>query len=416
MRVLHVNKYLYRRGGAESYMQAVAALQADAGHDVAFFGMDHPDNDPQRYSAFFPSYLELEPPPDSLGGKMRGLGRMVWSTSARRGIDAVVEDFRPDVVHLHNTYHHLSPSILGPVARRRLPAVMTLHDYKLACPTYRFLDKGELCEACLGGHFTQAVRRRCKDGSLGSSTAMAAELAIHTALRAYRHVQVFVCPSRFIIGRMAAAGVFPDRLRWIPHFVEPAAEPVDGSNDRSGGDATVVFAGRLSPEKGIDTLIDAVGRLGGNVRLDVAGEGPDRSRLEALASRVAPDRVRFAGRLDQKEMDALIAGAATLVLPSRWYENQPMVVLEAFARGVPVVASDLGGTPELIRHGTDGFLVPPDDAAALAASLEALLADPERARAMGRAARQRALTTFSPDLHLRRLDDAYAEAARRVGA
>ncbi|MCU1449573.1 MAG: hypothetical protein JWP02_1743, partial [Acidimicrobiales bacterium] len=412
MRVLHVNKYLYRRGGAESYMQAVAALQADAGHDVAFFGMDHPDNDPQRYSASFPSYIELEPSPDSLAGKVRGFGRIVWSTSARRGIDAVVEDFKPDVVHLHNTYHHLSPSILGPVARRRLPAVMTVHDYKLACPTYRFLDKGEVCEACLGGHFTQAVRRRCKDGSLGSSAAMAAELAIHTALGAYRHVQLFVCPSRFMTGRMAAAGVFPDRLRWIPHFVDAAAGRVD---DRVGGDgATVVFAGRLSPEKGVDTLIDAVGRLGGDVQLDVAGEGPDRSRLEALASRVAPGRVRFAGRLDQKEMDAFVAGAATLVLPSRWYENQPMVVLEAFARAVPVVATDLGGTQELIRHGTDGFLVPPDDPAALAASLEALLADPERARAMGRAARDRALAAFSPELHLRRLDEAYAEAGRRV--
>jgi glycosyltransferase involved in cell wall biosynthesis len=416
MRVLHVNKYLYRRGGAESYMQAVAALQADAGHDVAFFGMDHPDNDPQRYSASFPSYMELEPPPDSLGGKARGLGRMLWSSSARRGIEAVVEDFMPDVVHLHNTYHHLSPSILGPLARRRIATVMTLHDYKLACPTYRFLDKGELCQACLGGHFTQAVRRRCKDGSLGSSAAMAAELAIHTATRAYRHVQLFVCPSRFITGRMAAAGVFPERLRWIPHFVEAAPEPVGHDAGPRDGFATVVFAGRLSPEKGVDTLIDAVGRLGGDVRLEVAGEGPDRSRLEALASRVAPDRVRFAGRLDQKEMDTLVAGASTLVLPSRWYENQPMVVLEAFARAVPVVASDLGGTPELIRNGTDGFLVPPDDPAALAASLEALLSDPGRARNMGRAARERALTTFSPELHLRRLDEAYAEAGRRVGA
>ena len=205
MRILHVNKYLYRRGGAESYMQAVASLQRDAGHDVAFFGMDHPENDRHTYAPYFPSYLELEPPPATVTAKVAGFGRMVWSTSARRGIDAVVADFRPDVVHLHNAYHHLSPSILGPMARRGIPAVMTLHDYKLACPTYRFLDKGELCQACLGGHFTQAVRRRCKDGSLGSSAAMAAELAIHTAIRAYRHVQLFVCPSRFMAGRMAAA-------------------------------------------------------------------------------------------------------------------------------------------------------------------------------------------------------------------
>jgi glycosyltransferase involved in cell wall biosynthesis len=408
LRILHVNKYLYRRGGAESYMQAVAALQRDAGHEVAFFGMDHPENDPQPYAQHFPSYLELEPPPASAVDKFTGFGRMVWSTSARRGIDAVVASFQPDVVHLHNTYHHLSPSILGPVARRDIPAVMTLHDYKLACPTYRFLDKGELCEACLGGHFTQAVRRRCKDGSLGSSAAMAAELAIHTAVRAYRHVQVFVCPSRFMAGRMAAAGVFPERLRWIPHFVEPVPErSVEGSGP-------VVVAGRLSPEKGVDTLIDAIGRLTEPVRLDVAGEGPDRARLEELATRTADGRVRFLGRLDSAEMDALIGDAVAVVLPSRWYENQPMIVLEAFARGVPVVASDLGGTPELIRHGTDGFLVPPDDPVSLASALQTLLDDPARTRAMGKAARERSLTDFAPDVHLARLDSAYADAGRRV--
>jgi glycosyltransferase involved in cell wall biosynthesis len=404
VRILHVNKYLYRRGGAESYMDALASLQRDARHEVAFFGMDHPDNEPQVYAEHFPSYVELEPPPVSAAGKVTGFGRMVWSTSARRGIDAVVAEFRPDVVHLHNTYHHLSPSILGPIARRGIPTVMTLHDYKLACPTYRFLDKGELCQACLGGHFTQAVRRRCKDGSLGSSAAMAAELAIHTALRAYRHVQVFVCPSRFMAGRMAAAGVFPDRLRWVPHFVSPTP---DGPVESNG---SVVFAGRLSPEKGVDTLIDAVGRLSGSVRLDVAGDGPDRERLERLAG----GRVRFLGRVDADTVDALIGEAVAVAVPSRWYENQPMIVLEAFARGVPVVATDLGGTPELVRHGTDGFLVAPDDAAGLAAALQTLVDDPARSRAMGKAARERAVTEFAPDVHLARLAEVYAEAERLV--
>jgi glycosyltransferase involved in cell wall biosynthesis len=404
VRILHVNKYLYRRGGAESYMEAVASLQRDAGHEVAFFGMDHPDNEPQLYERHFPPYLELEPPPPSLAAKAAGLGRMVWSSSARRGMDAVVSEFRPDVVHMHNTYHHLSPSILGPLASRGIPTVMTLHDYKLACPTYRFLDKGEVCQACLGGHFTQAVRRRCKDGSLGSSAAMAAELAVHTATRAYRHVQLFVCPSRFMAGRMAAAGVFPDRLRWLPHFVLPSPERSVEPSD------AVVFAGRLSPEKGADTLIEAARRLSGRVRVEIAGEGPDRQRLEGLAAGNG-DNVRFLGRLDSASIDALLTEALALVLPSRWYENQPMIVLEAFARGVPVVATDLGGTPELVRPGTDGFLIPPDDPAALAAALGALLDDPARARAMGKSARERAITDFAPDAHLSRLEGVYAEAA-----
>jgi glycosyltransferase involved in cell wall biosynthesis len=151
------------------------------------------------------------------------------------------------------------------------------------------------------------------------------------------------------------------------------------------------------------------------VRLDIAGEGPDRARLEDVASRVGNGRARFLGRLDGDAMDGLIRDALALALPSRWYENQPMVVLEAFARRVPVVASDLGGTPELIRHGTDGFLVPPDDPGALASALGALVEDPARAQAMGKAAQERAGTDFAPDVHLARLDAAYAEASSLLG-
>src|SRR5262245_48147585 len=142
MRILHVNKFLYRRGGAESYMADLGDAQRAAGHEVEVFGMAHPANPPLRLERHFPADLELDPPPAGVAGKVMAVGRMLWSTSARRGIEAVVDDFQPDLVHLHNIYYHLSPSILGPLARRRVPMVMTLHDYKLACTTYQFLDHG----------------------------------------------------------------------------------------------------------------------------------------------------------------------------------------------------------------------------------------------------------------------------------
>ncbi len=405
MKILHVNKYLYRRGGAEAYMDDLAALQRGAGHDVEFFGMAHPQNEPRTYERHFPSYLELEPPPASLPGKLRGVGRMIWSTSARRGIEEVVVDFAPDVVHLHNIYHHLSPSILGPVEGRGIPAVMTLHDYKLACPTYRFLDHGRICEACLGGHFQQAVLRRCKDGSLTASSAMAFELFLHTATHAYEGIRLFVCPSRFLAEKMAAAGVYPERLRVLRHFVETDGVPV---KERAGG--PVLFAGRLSHEKGVDTLIEAVGRLPG-AELHVAGDGPDLPRLESLAGRVADGRVRFHGRVPKERLRVLFRESSVVAVPSRWYENQPLIVLEAFASGLPVVGTRLGGIPELVSPGVDGDLAPPDDADALAASLEPLLADPERALAMGRAGRGKAEQEFSPANHLAGLQRLYDEAS-----
>jgi glycosyltransferase involved in cell wall biosynthesis len=410
MRVLHVNKFLYRRGGAESYMLDVAALQRQRGDEVAFFGMAHPDNDPQRYADRFPSHVEFEPAPASLAGKAQAAARMLWSTSAARGIDAVLADFNPDVVHLHNIYHHLSPSVLRPIARRRVPAVMTLHDYKLACPTYQFLDHGQLCQACLGGHFSQAVKRRCKDGSLASSALVATELALHTRTGAYGPVGRFVCPSRFMADTMARAGVFPERLRHVPHFADTAVVPAASAPGRG-----VAVAGRLSSEKGIDVVIDAIGRLGAPATLDIAGEGPDMEALGVRAEAVAPGQVRFHGRLPGPEVLQLLRSAALVAVPSRWYENQPMIVLEALASGTPAVVSDLGGASELIDDGVDGALVPANDPAALAAAMAPLLADPAQARAMGLAGRAKVQEYFAPDRHLANLDSVYAEASHVAG-
>jgi glycosyltransferase involved in cell wall biosynthesis len=404
VRILHVNKFLYRRGGAEAYMEDLADLQVAAGHAVAFYGMDHPSNTHLEYSRHFPPYIEMEPPPATLSGRVRGAARMVYSASASRGMDAVMSAFAPDVVHLHNIYHQLSPSVLRPVARRHMPAVMTLHDYKLACPTYRFLDHGAICEACLGGRFHNAILRRCKDGSLAASAAAAGELFIHTATRAYAPVRVFICPSRFMADKMAEAGVFPRRLRHVPHFIDSAGLEMKGS---PGGH--ILVAGRLSPEKGVDVAVRAVGLLAG-ATLDIAGTGPDETRLRALAADVAPGRVRFHGLLPKDGVHRLMLAACVVAVPSRWYENQPMVVLEALARGVPVVGSALGGLPELIEPGSTGALVPANDPVALSAALAPFIADPAYGMSMRDRARQHVVTEFSPERHLERIDAAYREA------
>jgi glycosyltransferase involved in cell wall biosynthesis len=408
MRILHVNKFLYRRGGAEAYMEDLADLQVAAGHTVSFFGMAHPLNTHLEYASHYPRDIEFEPPPPQLSERVRGVARMLYSTSASKGMDAVLSEFRPDVVHLHNIYHQLSPSVLRPIARRRIPAVMTLHDYKLACPTYRFLDHGNLCQACLGGRFQHAVLRRCKDGSLASSAVMAGELFVHTITRAYSPVGVFICPSEFLAGRMRAARVFPRRLRHVPHFIETAGMQVKSTP--GGG---VLVAGRLSSEKGIDVAIRAVGKLDGAM-LDVAGTGPDEEPLRRLADSVAPGRVRFHGLVDKAEVERLMLAASVVAVPSRWYENQPMVVLESLARGVPVVGSALGGMPELIEPGVTGDLVPANDPDALASALSRYVTDPERG--FGMRARSRAIieTEFSPGRHLERIDAMYTEAGRAL--
>jgi glycosyltransferase involved in cell wall biosynthesis len=403
VKILHVNKFLYRRGGAESYMLEVAELQAGRGHDVAFFGMAHPENPPSRFEEHFPPYLSFDPPPPSLADKARVAGRLLYSPAARRGFEEVLEKFEPDIVHLHNIYHQLSPSILRPLQVARIPAVMTLHDYKLACPTYLFLDKGEVCEACLGGRFYQAVLRRCNKGSLIASSLNALELTLHTATKAYSPVHLFVCPSRFIQGKMTEAGVFPERLRHLPNFVDASA--IVPKQSRGGG---VVYAGRLSGEKGVDTLIAAASGI--DAPVDIAGTGPDATAYEAMSRSLGTSKVRFHGQLAREHLHRLVRSAAVVAVPSRCHENQPLIVLEAMACGVPVVATELGGLPELIDPGIDGEIVPPNDPDALALALRSVLEDPDRAYAMGLAGRAKVERMFSVERHIELLDGLYTEA------
>ncbi len=409
MRILHVNKFLHRRGGSEAYMLDLAELQRRAGHEVDFFSMQHPENDAAELDRYFPPYLELNPPPPTLPRRLKAAARMVWSLSAARGMEDAVRELRPDVAHLHLIHHQLSPSILRPLVDHGIPTVMTLHDFKLACPTYHFLDKGKLCEACLGGKFHHAALRKCKGGSLIESSLLAAELSIHTYLGAYAPVQVFICPSRFIAEKMGQARVFPDRLRVLPHFAVSA-----GVQTKRQPGGNLLYAGRLSSEKAVDVLIKAVGSMNPLPVLDVAGAGPEGERLESLAQAQAPGAVRFLGRLSRPELQGRLATAAALVIPSRFYENQPMIILEAFAAGIPVVGSDFGGIRELVEHGVDGLLVPPEQPDALADALRELLADPDRAFRMGQAGRAKVRDHFSVERHLRELEGLYAEASQRL--
>jgi glycosyltransferase involved in cell wall biosynthesis len=410
MHVLHVNKFLYRRGGAEGYLFDVADLQRRSGDEVAYFGMTHADNEPGlRYAADFPSRVDLEPPPPGLRGRVAAAGRMLWSTSARSGLSRVLADFRPDVVHLHNVYHQLSPSVVAACRDAGVPCVMTLHDYKLACPSYQMLDHGRPCDACVTGGPLQAARRACKDGSRSASTLLAVESWLHRRLGAYDGVGALIAPSRFLAGVLDRAGVYPDRLHVLRHPVDVDSLPVKAAP--GGG---VVFAGRLAPEKGVDTLIEAAALLPCGVTVDVAGDGPSRAALLELAERVAPGRVRFHGRLPKAELHELIRAAAVAVVPSRWYENQPLAVLEAYGCGVPVIGTDLGGLPELIEDGVDGHVVAAGDPRALADAVARTVGDPAQAFEMGRAGRAKVSRDFAPEAHLEGLRAAYAAARTPV--
>lgn len=417
MRILHVNKFLYRRGGAEGYMLDVADLQRAAGDQVELWGMSHPDNLPglSLVDTFAP-HVELEPAPGGLSG-VAAAARMLWSPASSKGLARALDRFGPDLVHFHNIYHQLSPSILRPVRARGIASVMTLHDYKLACPSYQLLSHGVICERCVEGSTLNAVRERCKSGSLGASSILALESGLHRRMNAYGAVDRFVSPSHFLRDVMVRAGIPSERIVTLANAVAvPQSEgSVTPRPAGRAGAATYVFAGRLAPEKGVDTLIRALAATPEGIELDIAGDGPSRPELERLAAHMASGRVRFHGRLDKAAVAALVTESRAMVVPSRWHENQPMTILESFAAATPVIATALGGMPELVRDGVEGRVVPPNDPQALARALRDLADDPEDAQRMGERARQRFTAEFTGEVHLAGLGDVYDEA-RRVAA
>jgi glycosyltransferase involved in cell wall biosynthesis len=408
MNVLMAHKYYWPKAGAEAYVLRLSRLLEEAGHTVVPFAMAHPNNLPTPYARYFPSEVEFRGP-RNLWTDVGRAARVLYSREARVRLDQLLADTPIDVAHVHNIAHQLSPSILAPLARRGIPIVHTAHDYKLLCPVYTFRSQGEVCERCKGGHYWNAALRRCNAGSWPLSVTSAAEATLHRALKSYRRVHVFHAPSLFLLAKMVEHGIPRERIAFVPHFVDAAAyTPAQPSGKRA------LYAGRLSEEKGLFTLLEAHRRAPG-VLLTIAGDGPLRAALEA---RVAPEqraRLTFAGHLAGEAYETAWREAACLVLPSEWYEVRPMVIHEAMARGRAVVSTRLGTIPELVEHERTGLLVPPGDPDALAAALVALTTDGARAAALGVAGREAVMRLYAPAGHLAAMLDVYAQAARAAG-
>lgn len=408
MRILHVDKFLRRQGGAASYMLDLGHAQSEQGHKVEYFAMAHPENESATYDSLFPPFRAFDEAPSSVGGALSIARTMVYSRTARDAMAVMVERFRPNVVHLHNIYHQLSPSILQPLRRAGIPAVMTVHDFKLVCPTYRMLDRNGPCDACVRNGFHEAVLRRCNRGSLAASALVALESSLHRAFSSYGHVSTFLAPSQFLAGLLRRADVYPERVQVLAHGF--GVDPVATLGARDG---SVVFVGRLSPEKGVDTAIRAIGMATTpGAHLHVLGSGPEERALRALAAREAPQRVTFHGHVGREAVLERLRKSSIAVLTARYYENQPMSILEAFSCGVPVIGTDLGGIPELVDD-TTGRLVRPEDPAQVSVVLDALLRSPILVKELGRNAQDRVATRHNPTAHLSALDDVYAKVTKR---
>ena len=402
MRILYCNKYDYPFSGTESYLFDLIQRMNDRGHHTALFSMEHGNSRAFSGRSYKIPYINFKDPNAGILKKAGTAAHALYSTSARRAISNCISDFSPDIAHVRGIYHHLSPSILWELKSRHVPVLYHVNDFKILCPTYNLVARGESCEACHGGEFYHVVTERCYAGPRSSAFVLAAEAYLHKWLKTYeRCVDLFLAPSEFVRSKLIANGFPTGRIEILAHY-QALPESVQTTDE-----GYLLYFGRLSAEKGLDELLLALSRVP-HIPVVIAGEGPARARLESLAHELKLHNVLFAGMVSGVQLETLIAGCRFSLFPSRAYETLGKSILESYAHGRPVIASDLGSRRELVQHGLTGLLYAPGDCEQFAHSIEFLFDRPDLVQRMGTAARDRVRERHDPEQHIERLVTVYS--------
>ncbi len=399
---ISVTSYYYRRGGAEAVMLDQNELLESRGWDIVPFAMEYEKNFETPYDEYFVEEIDFasDYAPTE---KVRKAVKSVYSLEARREISRLIDKVRPDIVHAHNVYHHLTPAIFGAVKKKGVPMVMTVHDLKIGCPSKLMLAPDGVCERCKGGKTWNAVTTRCQKGSLALSAIVALETTLHNALGSYRNnVDRFILPSHFHTNKLVDWGLPREKTRYLPNAIDVS----ELTPDYTPGER-FVFVGRLSEEKGLLTFVKAVAAAGS--KATIVGTGPQEHELRRTVEATGAD-VEFAGYQTGDALFDIVRGARALVLPSECYENAPVVLLEAYGVGTPVLGSNLGGIPELIIEDETGLLAQAGDIDSFATALRRYddMADSDVAT-MGEAGRAFVEANFSREQYLEGLLDIYTE-------
>ncbi|WP_374686567.1 glycosyltransferase family 4 protein [Promineifilum sp.] len=411
MKILMVNSFNYVRGGAERCFLDLSALLEANGHEVVPFAMQHPQNAPSAYDDYFVSHMDFptELAKPGLRPKIDVTERILYSREARRKIERIVADTRPDLVHIHGFIHEMSTSILPALKRASLPVVQTLHDYKIVCPNTTFISQESVCERCRGHRYYNIALHRCKRDSRMASILAGAEMYFHELFRLYGpNIDLFISPSDFLAHKVREHGV-RQRIVTIPNFINP-----DRFQPHYEPENYFIFVGRLVQTKGILTLLEAVRRLGPAAELRVAGAGELEPELRAFVATHGLSNVKFLGHLGAEELTRTMQRAAFTVQPSEWYENYSMTVIESLACGTPVIGAAIGGIPEQVRDGWNGLLFEPGDAGQLAEKIDHLLNRRDLAVQMGRNGREQVERLNGPAAHYDQTMTVYEQLVGRT--
>lgn len=377
MRILIAHNAYKHKGGEDSVVETEIELLRQNGHEVDVF-LKHNDETDNM------SRLSLA-------------ANTFWSTRSVKEIRRLISAKRPDVIHVHNTLPIISPAIYWIADKENIPIVQTLHNFRLMCPQAMFLRNNQICEDCLGNTPWRAIPRRCYRNSVAQSTVLAGMVTAHRIMGTWRNkVTRYIALNEFCKKLFIAGGLPPERVVVKPNFVDFAPPP-------HAARSSFLFVGRLSIEKGIDTLAKAA-LMAKTCSIRVAGTGP-----EASALRLSPN-INPLGGLSGNEVREQMTTSKALILPSIWYENFPRTLVEAFACGLPVIASRLGALAELVEDGVTGLLFEPGNAEDLARKLRWADEHPAELSVMGGNARAHYEANFTADINYRQLVSIYSEA------
>ncbi len=409
MRILHINKFLWLSGGVERYLFDVADAFEARGHEVLYFSQADPRNRVTAQDDYFVPSVEYTDSSlaQKIGRAKTILERTLYSREVKDKLAALIRDCKPDVAHVHQLYHHLSPSVLDALTEAGVPVVQTVHDYKLICPNYRLYipQEQEICTRCVSGDYSHCRKHKCLKESTAASALATFEMQYHKRKQFYeRAVDQFICTTHFVQSQLSKSPLGNDKLTHLPLYINlDAYTPTDVHENY------LCYVGRLAPEKGVLTLIRAM-QSNPDTTLKIIGDGPARADCEALIAELGLRNAEVLGFLERDAMTQVLGRSSGLVIPSEWYEPCGLTAWEAHALARPVIGAKIGGIPESIKEGKSGLLFESGNAVDLAEKIAWLMAHPEESKAMGQAGYAQVHKTC--DAHYEGLMEIYTEVLK----
>lgn len=408
MKILLVNKFHYLRGGSEKYYFELGNLLKENGNEVAYFSMQDEKNISTGDKEYFAEPIDL-----NNGSKLKALD-IIYSKANYKKMCEAIDDFKPDIIHLNNFQRQLSASIVKAAENKNVPMVFTAHDVQAICPEISMLDSnGNICEECLKGKYKNCIKKSCVHNSRAKSMLGAIENQYYRKSKVYSEkISHIITPSEFYKTEFIKDGIDKEKITAIHNYIE-----LEDYNVKNEDENYILYFGRLAKEKGILYLLNAISKARKeieNIKLYIAGIGPEEEKIKEIISRNKLDKnVKLLGFLNHDKVKEYVSKSSIVVVPSIWYENCPYSVLETQAIGKPIIGSNLGGIPELVKDNENGLIYKYNDTDELSNKILELYKNDELKKKFSKNAKEYAKNEYNKENYYKEIMKIYKGVVKK---